>query len=277
MSSSSIEIPTSSTNNNQQNPPDINLDELLHEEEIFYQDLQKLETERNNSNNQCTICLQAHVKLDKKLLIDYGEQVCHECKEQRKDLFQYLSKTKAKEEYLLSDEKLASLKYKLVRNKNMKYQRYDVSLFLVKHLKQAAISTWGSLEKLQEEKQRRFIASDERKRKSISKRREEIVSKGSDNFRKEIKSLRKEILGNGNHTPEDDSDDDNNKRTNEQISMASSLYNTNNSKRAKTTTIAADRASFAHQHDLGPEVCIEDNMYQRSCTLCDYVEEFEKI
>jgi hypothetical protein len=121
-------------------------------------------------------------------------------KEKKKDMLECISKTKAKEQYLLSEERLNSLPFRTVRNKNVKFARNDVRLYLLKHVKQTAIQIYGSLEKLQEEKIKRFHASDERKRKQLSKRASAAAAATSSDaisevIQNEIRSLRREILG----------------------------------------------------------------------------------
>ena len=105
-------------------------------------------------------------------------QVCNACKEKVPEKYSLLTKTEAKEDYLLTDPELKDtallphLKkpnpHKSTWNDMMLYLRYQVEEYAFSEAK------WGSAEKLDEEFEKRLLVSKDRKEKNFKNRLKEL-------------------------------------------------------------------------------------------------------
>lgn len=117
-------------------------------------DVSQVQTKR------CTYC--ASKDLDHDLLLSYGEAVCHNCRKKRTDYYG-ISKKKAKEEFCLTDTAMARLAFKEKLNpRNASFT--PMKMYLMKHVKDLAISLYGSMKDLEYEKEKRNERALERKK-----------------------------------------------------------------------------------------------------------------
>lgn len=106
----------------------------------------------------------------------FGLSICYDCQRAGRGpggRYQMISKSKAKEEYLLTDRQLSRAQGGLgcLTQKNPHDSRYgDMKLFLRAQVEQLALQTWGTAEALFDEKERRtqerLAKADARKRKA---------------------------------------------------------------------------------------------------------------
>ena len=182
---------------------DWDLDAALREEEALHAELE-LERERAgagtaDAQERCEHCSRA--RLDKRMLADFGERVCYECRtaDARKPGFATLSKTEAKDRFLLSDAQVDALRCRRLRNPRQPTWG-DVRLYLVKHLERAALETWGSLAALAAERERRAAARVVRSRRALASRERKLAedeprARAGDVIRAEIKRAREAAFG----------------------------------------------------------------------------------
>ena len=105
-------------------------------------------------------------------------QVCHPCKEKFPDKYSLLTKTEAKEDYLLTDPELKDISllphlekpnpHKSTWNNMMLYLRYQVEEYAFSDQK------WGSAEALDEEFERRLRQTKERRDKTFKNKLNEL-------------------------------------------------------------------------------------------------------
>ncbi|KAJ1205470.1 hypothetical protein NDU88_000905 [Pleurodeles waltl] len=149
--------------------------------------------------------------------------VCDTCRDPE-GAHKLITKTEAKQEYLLKDCDLDRrepvLKFVLKKNPHNS-QWGDMKLYLKAQIIKRSLEVWGTEEALQEAKETRLENKDKMKQKR---------------FDKKVKELRRAVR--------------------------SSLWK-------KETT--------AHQHTYGPEEHIEEDMYRKSCTICNHELTFEKM
>ncbi|KAM0720905.1 hypothetical protein Q7P37_003190 [Cladosporium fusiforme] len=105
-------------------------------------------------------------------------QVCHTCKEKFPEKYSLLTKTEAKEDYLLTDPELRDENllprmekpnpHKSTWNNMMLFMRYQIEEYAFSEKK------WGSAEKLDEEFERRLKETKERKEKKFKNKLNEL-------------------------------------------------------------------------------------------------------
>eukprot|EP00967_Tisochrysis_lutea_P150492 scaffold291293_cov35-Tisochrysis_lutea.AAC.1 len=124
---------------------------------------------------QSSTCMECgHGKSQAKFFEAFGLHVCFECQRANRGAggkYQVLTKSKAKDEYLLTDRQLDDSRGGLgsIRLPNPNDSRYgDMRLYLRTQVEELAIATWGSSEELLIEKERR---SEERLRRAEAKRK----------------------------------------------------------------------------------------------------------
>lgn len=117
------------------------------------------------ANEGCKVC--GSIELDDFIRRHYRVRVCGTCREAHPDRFSLLTKTAAKEEFLLTDEELRDgERVPHVSKPNpLKPTWSNMQLFLREHLVAFAIDKWGSLEGVEEEAQRRADAGQASKEK----------------------------------------------------------------------------------------------------------------
>jgi hypothetical protein len=117
-------------------------------------DVSRVQTKR------CTYCTSNDLELD--LLLSYGEAVCHNCRKKRTG-YCGISKKRAKEEFCLTDSAMARLAFKEKLNpRNASFT--PMKMYLTKHVKDLAISLYGSIKDLEYEKEKRKEKALERKK-----------------------------------------------------------------------------------------------------------------
>lgn len=173
----------------------------------------------------CPVCEECQQEFsDSSLFQSFDHPVCDGCRD-NEDKHSLITRTDAKNEYLLKDCDLDKREppLKFIVRKNPHNPRWgDMKLYLHLQIEKRALEVWGSEEALLEEKELR----DEKRSASKIKK-----------YNKQLKALR--------------------------MNVRSSLY---------------DRTSAAtHVHTFGPETHIEEDSYTRTCTTCQFVDEFEKM
>lgn len=120
------------------------------------------------SNKTCRHC--SSIELDEILLQHFGVRVCNNCRQTYgDDYYKLITKTTAREEFLLTDEELADttiLPFMTKANPH-KSTWSDMHLYLLGDVRNYAIKKWGSLEALNEELTRRDSAREARKEKKF--------------------------------------------------------------------------------------------------------------
>ena len=196
-------------------------------------------------------------KLDKYAWSDFGEPVCYECRSERKHAYGLVSKTKAREEFLLTDAQLAKLKFRRLRNPR-KPTWGDVQLFMRAQLLRAAVGVFGSQDALEAERKRRGEARESRAKRALAKREEAAaLSQGegasADAVRQEVRRMRERVLG---EAPEPEP--------------------TPQKKKPKTVKLAVD--ARRHEHSFGPETRNEETgLVESKCASCGLVRSFEEF
>lgn len=105
-------------------------------------------------------------------------QVCHTCKEKIPEKYSLLTKTEAKEDYLLTDPELRdeNLLPRMTKPNPHKSTWNDMMLFMRFQVEEYAFSDkkWGSAEKLDEEFERRLKETKDRKEKKFKNKLNEL-------------------------------------------------------------------------------------------------------
>lgn len=110
------------------------------------------------------------------LLTNFGEKICDICKD-LKQKHQLITRTEAKQEYLLTDVDLDKreppLKCLLKKNPR-EYARGHMRLYLRFQVEERALEVWGTEEQLEEERENRQAKREGRKRKQFDKQIKEL-------------------------------------------------------------------------------------------------------
>ncbi|RPA77481.1 DNA repair protein [Ascobolus immersus RN42] len=124
---------------------------------------------------ECFECGSAEI--DWQMFTVFGCRVCKKCEKEKPDKYSLLTKTECREDYLLTDPELRDeeLLPRLIKPNPHKSTYTPMQLFLRYQIEAFAINKWGSLEKMDEEYERR--------KKQYEKRK-------ADKFSKELKTLR---------------------------------------------------------------------------------------
>lgn len=123
-------------------------------------------------SSTCTDCQNARSQA--KFYEAFGLHVCYDCQRANRGAgakYQVITKSKAKDEYLLNDRQLDEARGGLgnIRLPNPNDKRYgDMRLYLRSQVEELAFATWGSSEELLLEKERR---SEERLNRAEAKRK----------------------------------------------------------------------------------------------------------
>jgi DNA-repair protein complementing XP-A cells len=137
--------------------------------------LDKVEPEKIESEpvySQCECC--GSIDIHQDYYKHYKISVCRDCT--RKPIYSQLTKTEAKQDYLLSESELKSLPFIIKKNPH-KSTFSDMLLYLRKQLELFAIEKYGSLEELDMEMGKRETAKQERKQKVFKKKLLELRKK----------------------------------------------------------------------------------------------------
>ena len=112
----------------------------------------------------------------------FGELVCSVCK-QKYDDYDLLNKATAMKEYLISDDALSTLKFRPKDNPHHPSWT-AMKLYMRKHVRALAIKRYGSLDKLEEE---RNLREENRFQRELEKSKEALQS-SAENFRSVLSS-----------------------------------------------------------------------------------------
>lgn len=128
-------------------------------------------------NAACSAC--PSIELDDFVLRNYGVRVCASCRERHPDRFALLTKTAAREEFLLTDEELRDgERMPHVSKPNpLKPTWSNMQLFLREQVQAFAIDKWGSLAAIEEEAQRRADTQQSSKEKRYAENLKELRRK----------------------------------------------------------------------------------------------------
>ncbi|KAF2142770.1 uncharacterized protein K452DRAFT_326049 [Aplosporella prunicola CBS 121167] len=130
----------------------------------------------DGSTPKCVEC--ASPEIDWAWADVFSMRVCHACKESLPEKYSLLTKTEAREDYLLTDSELrdASLLPRLERPNPHKASFHSMQLFLRCQVEEYAFSArkWGSAEALDEEFERRQVQRKERKEKKFNAKLAEL-------------------------------------------------------------------------------------------------------
>lgn len=122
------------------------------------------------NNQTCAHC--SSIEIDHFLRRHFNIFVCSSCRELHANCYSLLTKTTAKEEYLLTDEELADTSILPFMTKPNPYKSSwsDMHLYLAMHVRDYALKKWGSLEALQQELEHRSQAKECRKEKHFKQK-----------------------------------------------------------------------------------------------------------
>lgn len=108
------------------------------------------------------------LKINGKLFNAFDVKVCRECENLKPEVYSLLTKTEAKQDYLLTEPEIKSLNYMEKHNPYKKHW-FPMQLFLRRDLENFAINKWGSLDLLDQEYSRRVESKEKRKRDKYTK------------------------------------------------------------------------------------------------------------
>lgn len=130
----------------------------------------------NGDRKKCREC--GSLEIDWQFDEHLQTQVCHACKEKMPEKYSLLTKTEAKEDYLLTDPELRdeNLLPRMTKPNPHKSTWNDMMLFMRFQVEEYAFSEkkWGSAEKLDEEFERRLKETKERKEKKFKNKLNEL-------------------------------------------------------------------------------------------------------
>lgn len=128
-------------------------------------------------NDRCCVC--GSLELDDFILKNYKARVCPNCREAHQDRFSLMTKTSAKDEFLLTDEELRdSSRVPHVSKPNPHRPNWsDMQLFLKEQVRAFALDKWGSLEAIEAEAQKRADAHENLKEKKYLANLKELRQK----------------------------------------------------------------------------------------------------
>ncbi|KAF1964272.1 DNA repair protein [Bimuria novae-zelandiae CBS 107.79] len=131
---------------------------------------------KRDIKGKCREC--GSLEIDWKWQDGFGIGICHTCKDKFPDKYSLLTKTEAKEDYLLTDPELKdeSILPHLERPNPHKSNWQNMQLFMRLQVEHYAFSDkkWGSAEAMDEEFEKRQKASKEKKEKKFNKRLQEL-------------------------------------------------------------------------------------------------------
>lgn len=153
---------------------DLDLDRMLElEEELNAAEDKKAKVPRQDSDSKvegipncesivsgCKFCGTSHIR--RQFKDAFGINVCQECSQLKPDELELVSKTKAKEEFLLTDQDLEGISF--IMKDNPRKQRWgSMKLFLRQQVLKICIEKYGSLEQCRESREQRDLKALERK------------------------------------------------------------------------------------------------------------------
>ncbi|KAK7116340.1 DNA repair protein complementing XP-A cells homolog [Littorina saxatilis] len=152
----------------------------------------------------CEECSQPY--MESYLQNHFNVSVCDKCKEE--DKYELITKTDAKNKYLLKDEDFDVREpiLKFILRKNPHNPRWgDMKLFLELQVKARALEVWGEEDKIEEAQEQRAVNREKSKKKKFDKRVKELrMAVRSSLWRKEISGHEHDY---GEETYDEDSDE----------------------------------------------------------------------
>mmetsp|Transcript_17059 Transcript_17059/g.48736 ORF Transcript_17059/g.48736 Transcript_17059/m.48736 type:complete len:472 (-) Transcript_17059:1440-2855(-) len=220
------------------------------------------------------------VSLDQQMLSVYDEAICRACKNENLD-FKVLTKSKAKEEFLITDDDMRKLPF--VETSNPRRSGWTrMKLYVTKQVRSLSMKRWGTPEGLEAERERRAV-----ERLRLREKRAKAAHAKSDKehtdsaLQRNIKRLRSD-LGDGDTSRFEEAPE----------TAASGQDGTNNQKKkskkltARDTKLrASDGAAFVpkneayHEHSFGLErvVDADADLYEKTCQECGLAVQFERF
>eukprot|EP00834_Sanchytrium_tribonematis_P000554 NODE_10_length_61504_cov_0.956502.p26 type:complete len:255 gc:universal NODE_10_length_61504_cov_0.956502:34696-35460(+) len=122
---------------------------------------------------RCEFC--KSVEIDPIYYNTFKVKICKICIKDHESEFALLTKTEAKQDYMLTEPELKSLNHMEKVNPH-RSQWYPMQLFLRKDLENFAIRKWGSLEKMDQEFYRREAAKKSKKEEKYNKKLKKLRS-----------------------------------------------------------------------------------------------------
>lgn len=118
-------------------------------------------------NESCAHC--TSIELDHTLKRHFKVNVCSSCRESLPNQYSLITKTTAKENYLLTEEELndSSVLPYMTKPNPYKSTWSDMQLYLAEHVEKFAISKWRSLDGLDSELAKRVKAKESRKERQF--------------------------------------------------------------------------------------------------------------
>jgi len=129
----------------------------------------------SGKDNKPTCAHCGSTNLDSRLLSEYQVQCCYACRGARKADYIGIAKTRAKEEFLLTDAQLATLPFRVVPSKQRGHS--SAKVFLTTQVRELALSVWNSAEAIAAERERRRGVNEERKATALRNRERERLAK----------------------------------------------------------------------------------------------------
>lgn len=147
-------------------PEDDEEEELLQAAQAQEEDQQQIVWPLSE-NETCKVC--GSIELDDYLRKHYRVHVCSNCRESLPDRFGLITKTTAKETFLLTDEELrdTSMMPFITKPNPHKSHWSSMQLYLKEQVRAFALDKWGSLEAIEEEAQRRADLQQSQKEKKF--------------------------------------------------------------------------------------------------------------
>lgn len=236
-----------------------------------------LDSVERQDGRRCEQC--GSLSLDQRMLSTFDEAICTACKLDCPG-FKTISKTNAKNDYLLSDDDLYNLKF-LVSSNPRRMGWSMMKLYLTKQVEARSMERWGSKENLEEERNRRVLERAKKREQRARKAFEEAATEDTDDiFQRNISKLRGEVAGDKTAaaTPSP---------SKTKKSKGFQLEDPRKTKRAKGTRKETTQQikNFVpknqtyHEHSFGPAVPVEpgSDMYVKTCTECQLEVQFESF
>lgn len=128
-------------------------------------------------NEKCIHC--NSIELDGFLKSSFFLNVCENCRQVHSDRYSLITKTTAREEFLLTEEELADKEHLpfITKPNPHKSTWSDMHLYLRENVINFSIKKWGSLEALEKEINAREAAKEARKEKRFKEKLKELKRK----------------------------------------------------------------------------------------------------
>jgi len=228
----------------------------------------------NPTGRKCDEC--GSLSLDQIMRAQFDETVCLKCRRET-EAYKTMTKTKAKEEFLLTDDDLRSLKFHHVANPR-RIGWSMMKLYLVKHLEELSVQRWKTKEGLEKEKKRRLEERVVKRQKRAKEAMEGADLEDSGQvLRRNISKLRSELQGVGHAESRGSSPE---KQKGKRRKMGTKDERTKSIfENVKLDPGFKAKNQQYHSHEYGeerPEAPGSDIMV-KSCKLCGFEMKFESF